>query len=84
MRISTQKDDPGHETWLEASEAGQIVRVYLNGEEIHKCTVADDEAGFVRRYVRDEEGRVQQDPEDPTRVWEEQIEGEVLIKIEPR
>lgn len=81
MRVSSYKDDPGYRRWYEAMGAGKTVHVFLNGEEVQKCTLADDGEGFVQRCVLDAEGNAQIDPNDPERIWEERVEGDVRIVI---
>lgn len=81
MRISSYKDDPGYRQFMVAHGHGKTVRVYLDGEEVKKCTVADDEKGFVKRCLLDADGRFQVDPKDPEMIWEERVEGEVRIEF---
>lgn len=81
MRISSDRNDPGYQAFAEARDHGKTVRVFLNGEEVQKCTVADEEAGFVKRRVLDADGKVQVDPHDPEVIWEERVYGDVRIVI---
>jgi hypothetical protein len=81
MRVSCYKDDPGYHQFMVARENGKTVRVYLNGDEVQKCTVADEESGFVKRCVLDTDGKFQIDPNDPEAIWEERVEGDVRIVI---
>jgi hypothetical protein len=82
MRISSDRNDPGYQAFAEARDHGKTVRVYLNGEEAQKCTVADEEEGFVKRRVLNAKGNVQVDPHDPEVIWEERVEGEVRVVID--
>lgn len=79
MRVSSYESDPGFGQYLVARENGKTVKVYLDGEEVHGCTVADDDAGFVKRAVLNAEGHAQIDPNDPEQFWEERVEGHVRI-----
>lgn len=36
----------------------KICYAYLNGERVTRCIAADEEAGYVVRYVTDEQGYV--------------------------
>lgn len=81
MRISSDRGDPGYRQFMVARENGKTVRVYLDGVEVQKCIAADDEAGWVRRYVLDVNGKIQPDPNDPEVIWEERVEGDVRIVI---
>jgi|GEM_PF-5365777 len=54
------------------------LRILLDGEEQRFCTVADDELGFVWRYVY-KDGTVERDPDDRGRALQEQVFGWVEI-----
>lgn len=81
MLISSNKDDVGYSNFIEARGSGKTVRIYLDGEEVEKCTIADDVEGFVVRAVLDSDGQLQADPRETETVWEERVEGDVRIVI---
>jgi hypothetical protein len=81
MRISSDNDDSGYTVFAEAKHVGQTIRVYLNGEEVRKCAIADDQAGLVKRAVLNEQGQLQVDPNNPEIIWEEVVHGDVKIVI---
>ncbi len=53
MRLSILDHDPDY------SPDAVLYRVYLDGEEIQGVVTADEEKGYVVRYITDEEGNVQ-------------------------
>lgn len=81
-RVSCNRDDPGYSQYTAAKSNNKNIIVLLDGAEVHYCSVADDELGFVVRCVLDENGRIQVDPNDSGRIWEERLTGEVEIKFE--
>ena len=81
MRVSADKTDDGYRYFAMLKANGKDVFVFLDGVEVKNCVTADDERGFVIRYVPDEHGDVQIDPVDNNRIWEERLTGVVEIKI---
>jgi hypothetical protein len=52
------------ETWRRAERSGEYLHVLLDGVDITtQCFFADDVLGVVAVYKRDENGRIQLDPE---------------------
>lgn len=81
MRISTDESDLGYPAFLHTLARGQSVRVFLDGQEVMGCSVADEEAGFVTRCVLDADRKAQQDPTDPESIWLETVYGDVRVEI---
>jgi hypothetical protein len=54
-------------------------RALLDGVEVKKVTMADEEAGVVERLVCDENGNVMVDPISPDMAWREVLHGKVEI-----
>lgn len=50
MRVSVDKRDPGYKSFA------SIFHVKFNGEEVTGVVTADEERGFIRRYVKNEDG----------------------------
>jgi hypothetical protein len=82
MRISANEDDPGYDAFSAAKRLRQIVRIYLDDEDVTRgCITADDEEGFVVAAVLDKRGCAQVDPNDPESIWTEHRDGRVRIVI---
>lgn len=58
MRLSSDKDDAGYRAWCELNGDDKRVKVFLNGVEQRDVTMADEEAGEVRRCVRTSDGNI--------------------------
>ena len=72
MRLDARKD------W-EHPERGPLVRhakVFLDGEEVQYCILADEEAGYVLRYKTDDKGMLMHDGDE---IATERLEGKVTI-----
>jgi len=65
----------------EALERGLIgkVEIYLDGQKIHHCIEADEEEGYVVRYLPNAEGRLYLDADGNPKVVRES--GKVEIRI---
>lgn len=81
MRLSARKDDPGYEAFNALYSNGKRPVAFLDGVEQRAAVTADEEAGLIVRHVLDDEGKPQLDPNDPHRVWEETVRGEVRIEV---
>lgn len=80
MRISADPLDPGFGRYLNLMDQSTPVTIYLNDVEIEDVITADDEAGKVRAYLRDESGRLMVDPETG-HVCAQTFTGEVRIPL---
>lgn len=58
------------------------VHVYLNGERVRECFEADDEAGFVKCFKLDADGRKYID-RSLGEAAKETLYGQIEIRIEP-
>lgn len=76
MRISSNIDDPGYDAWMD--NAGRVIRIFVNGDELQHCITADEEEGYVIRHARDEEGYFILDGDY---IRSEIIHGDVQIEI---
>ena len=56
MRISADKHDRGHYEFISRLSQGLNVIIMLDGAVIQDVVTADDEAGFVEFYPRNEAG----------------------------
>lgn len=81
MRASSDSSDPGYAAFSRLRAEGKTITVFLNGEEVKECDLADDEEGLVRYAVLDDDGHVQLDPSDPDKVWVETAHGAVEILV---
>lgn len=79
MRISCDENDPGYHNWLKLrSDAGAWNKVLLDGKEIKDVITADDERGYVLRYVRSLTGNIRVDYGAKKAITEE-LHGKVEI-----
>lgn len=58
MRLSCVLGDPGYHAWLKYCRLMSHTVVLLNGSEIPEAITADEEAGEVVCYARDEWGEL--------------------------
>ena len=63
MRVSKMQSDPGYQNWLECHEQDRRCLVLFNDRFIEGIHTADDEQGFVARFLKDADGNVLYDPE---------------------
>lgn len=68
MRISATRTDPGFETYSSLSlETRRNLRVLLDGQpldpERYAVVTADEEAGLIEAFEKDEKGRLKMDRE---------------------
>lgn len=85
MRIcSDDENDRGFAPWQEGFRQGKVHVVFLDGVEQKLCSMADEEAGLVRRAVPDDQGRAQIDPSKEDEIWIETVSGAVKIVLEDR
>lgn len=80
MRLSSDKDDAGYRAWCELNGDGKRVKVFLNGVEQRGVTMADDEAGEVRRCVHTPAGNIAVD-KNAGEILMETVKGSVEIQI---
>lgn len=67
-----------HKDW-DHPERGPLVRhakVYLDGEEVQYCILADEEANYVLRFKTDDKGALIRDGDE---IATERLEGKVTI-----
>jgi hypothetical protein len=59
VRISANVNDPGYVEFLHAKDRGEIVRIFLDGDQIRPDVVvtADEEHGFIIVHELDDGGR---------------------------
>lgn len=74
MRLSCREDDPG----FQPADKTLTAVIYLNGSEITGVITADEERGFILRYMRDEQGRIRVDGNEART---EKLYGKVQIEI---
>ena len=58
MRLSVQLYDMGNPAFEKLRAAGKRVSVFLDGKEIEDCLTADEDAGMVIVFCRDESGKL--------------------------
>ena len=58
MRISCDADDPGYAEWMKLGETRFEVKVFLDDAEVREVITADEEAGMLVRYRKNDEGRL--------------------------
>ncbi|WLS01743.1 hypothetical protein [Shinella oryzae] len=80
MRLSSDKDDAGYRAWCELNGDDKRVTVFLDGVEQRDVTMADDEAGEVRRCVRTPAGNIAVD-KNAGEFLMETVKGSVEIQI---
>jgi hypothetical protein len=73
MRISVKKDDPGYDP-----VNSRYAKVYLDGVEQKHCVTADEEEGYIIRYVTDDNGELTIEGDY---IKEEKVAGKVKIDI---
>ncbi|NOU05353.1 MAG: hypothetical protein HOO99_04140 [Hyphomicrobiaceae bacterium] len=78
MRVSIVDGDPGQIPYAELRNAGNDVRVLLDGVEQNDCTTADDKYGVIYRYARDSAGVLIDDGKE---LVVERVTGRVEIVI---
>jgi len=83
MRLSMDKNDSGYVEWCKLNGDGKHVRVLLDGEEQHRCVMADEETGDVKRYVVTDAGNIALDFKNGE-FLHETVNGKVQIVIEDR
>lgn len=66
---------------IEQCQMGLDCQVFVDGKEVKYCTVADEEAGYVIRFVQDADGRMVREGDEIKR---ERITGKVEIKSPAR
>ena len=81
MRLSSDKDDAGYADWCHLNGDGKDVKIYLDGVLQKETTMADDETGEVRRFVRTVEGNLAMGHDE---FLTETVKGKVEIVIEAR
>lgn len=81
MRVSSNKDDAGFRQFEAARANGESIIVFLDGVEIPKCIVADEEQGIIEHLVLDADGNAQIDPNDRCQVWTKRVSGKVRIEF---
>lgn len=70
--------------WKRRYDAGEFVRVFLNGSDVTRtgCIFADDEAGIVQRYRRNEGGQLHLGEDG--NIARETLHGHVEFVVEQR
>jgi hypothetical protein len=85
MRLcSDDENDPGYAPWQDVTSQGKIAVVFLDGELVKSCSMADEECGTVRRAVLDSQGIIQIHPLKEDEIWVEVVAGDVKIVLEDR
>lgn len=84
MRVTMNKDTYGYELTKRMFDEGLRIDVFLDGVEQDMVETADEEAGYVIRYVLDHEGNAQIDPNNRDEVLVERVEGKVEIRVSRR
>lgn len=82
MRLSSDKDDAGYIAWSHLNGDGKIAKIMLDGVLQKDASMADDDTGEVRRFVRTGEGNIAIGSGDEFIV--ETVTGKVEIIIEGR
>lgn len=77
MRISIRKNDPGYHPEL------LPCHVYLDGQELFLCFTADEEEGKVYCFEKDDHGKYLMDPDNPQKLKEITLSGNVKIVALP-
>jgi len=81
MRYSVREDDAGHHAWQKLRDDGLGPAVFLDGVEVKEVATADDEIGYVLRYVLNSDGLPQIDPSDRSKAWTEEVFGRVRFEL---
>ncbi|WP_425087782.1 hypothetical protein [Stappia sp.] len=81
MRVSSDKNDPGYAAYAQLRARGKTVTVFLDGVEVDKCDMADDEEGMVSYAVLTDDGKLQLDPCNPDQILTERAHGVVEIVV---
>jgi hypothetical protein len=81
MRYSSDANDPGFFAWAQAMQNGKRPRIFLDGLEVPKCTMADDDTGEVTRIVLDGDGEPFIDL-SKGELFYETVQGQVSIVME--
>jgi len=85
MRLcSDDESDPGYRPWQDTLIAGQTVKIFLDGVEVLKLSMADEEAGEVRRPILNADGNIQINPHIEDEIWVETVTGKVEIILVDR
>lgn len=79
MRLSVEKDDPGHSAWLALGDKRHEVRIFVDGVEIKNAVTADTEESFVVVNKTGENGHILFDRESGE-IYTKRITGRVEIK----
>jgi hypothetical protein len=58
MRLSAQWDDAGFNLWEALRQVGTVPKVYLNDQLQERVITADDELGYIKRYVGATDGSI--------------------------
>ncbi|AQS61788.1 hypothetical protein AGRHK599_LOCUS1207 [Rhizobium rhizogenes] len=83
MRLSSDKGDAGYEAWCILNGDGKVADVYLDGEIQKHASMADTDAGEIRRCVMTPAGNIAFD-KHVGEVLTETIKGKVEIVIRDR
>jgi hypothetical protein len=57
MRISVKMTDPGYQTYVGIKRSDLTIAVTLDGEAVRDVLIADEEQGYIERFLRDENGK---------------------------
>lgn len=57
MRLSMEETDPGYSKMIEIGGPSTKISVWLDGAKQEGCVTADEEAGFVLKCVRSDDGK---------------------------
>lgn len=78
MRLSAKMTDPGYATYVGIKRADLTIAITLDGKEVKDVLVADEEEGFIERFMRDEKGKPVRNGDE----WvTQQILGVVAINV---
>lgn len=81
LRISANDGESGYREFKMALANGKKIYVFVDDVEVRDCITADDDLGFVERYVRDAGGKLQIDPVRQDRILTEVVKGHVRIEF---
>jgi hypothetical protein len=57
MRISVKMTDPSYETYVAIKRSDLTISITLDGKEVRDVMIADEEKGYIERFIRDEKGK---------------------------